>query len=335
MPPAPPAAIPPEGGVALPDPVAEAEGQKISRNELDSTLTKLLASRGRTLADFTDEQKLQGYRAVLDQMILQRLVTKRAADIKVTDAEVDVGFSRIKARFPSEEEMNVQMQKSGQTVETIKQGIRSAIQQRKWIDSQIGDQGTVTDADVQSYYDKNPGKFQMPEQVRASHILIAVPKDASPADVAAKEKLAESVLDRIHKGEDFGKLATEISDDPGSKANGGDLNFFSRTQMVPEFSDAAFKLKTGEVTGPVKTQFGFHIIKVTGRKAAGTLSLAEVKEKLTAYLGDQKRQNAVQTLLAQLRQKADVKIYLPASWGAPSLGGPSLGSPLTEPSPAH
>ncbi len=311
-PPAAPEAAQPAAAVTLPDPVAVVEGDKIGRDELDNTLSKLLASRGRSVDALDPQQKLQGYRAVLDQMILQRLVKKRSAGVKVTDQEIDLGFSRIKARFPTEAEMNVQMQKSGETVQSIKDGIRSAIQQKKWIDSQIGDKGAVTEAEAQNYYDKNPAKFQMPEQVRASHILFAAPKDATPEVLAAKEKLARDILERIQKGEDFDKLAKEFSDDPGSKGSGGDLNFFSRAQMVPEFSDAAFRLKKGEVGGPVKTQFGYHIIKVTDRKGARTMPFVEVKERLVAFLGDQKRQNAVQTLLAQIREKADVKNYLAA-----------------------
>ncbi len=315
--------------IVLPDPVAEVEGEKISRAALENTLTKLLASRGKTLADFSEEQKMQGYRAVLNQMILQRLVAKRAADIPVTDAEVDIGFSKIKSRFPSEMEMNKQMEKTGETVDGIKKGIRNSIQQKKWVESQIGDKGLVTEADAQSYYAANADQFKTREpQVRASHILIALPANATPDVVAAKQKAAQAALDRVNKGEDFAKVAAEVSEDPGSKGNGGDLSFFSKDQMVPEFSEAAFKLKKGEITGPVKSQFGFHIIKVTDRKEAGTvIGFPEVKEKLIAFLGKQKQQNAVETLLAQIREKADVKVFLPGAASAPTA--------LSGASPAH
>jgi parvulin-like peptidyl-prolyl isomerase len=317
-PPAPPPEAAPASGVAslaLPDPVAEVEGQKITRPELESTLTKLLSSRGKTLADFTEQQRMQGCRAVLNQMILQRLVAKRSADVPVSDAELEDGYSRFKTHFRSEQDMNDQMAKTGETVDSVKKGIRASIQQRKWIQSQIGDKNTVSEADAQSYYDKNPDQFKTrAAQVRASHILIAVPPDAAPDVVAAKQKAAQAALDRVNKGEDFGKVAADVSDDPGSKTNGGDLNFFSREQMVPEFSDAAFKLKKGEIAGPVKSQFGFHIIKVTDRKEAGSvISFPEVKEKLVAALSKQKQTNAVETVLAQMREKADVKVFLPAT----------------------
>ena len=284
----------PSSGIVLRDPVAEVEGEKISREDLESTFTKLLASRGKTMADFTDDQKMQGYRAVLNQMILQKLVMKRSAAIPVTDNEVEIGFAQIRSRFPSEAEMNVQMQKSGETVDSVKKGIRTSIQQKKWVEMQIGDKGAVTDADAQSYYDKNPDQFKTPEtQVRASHILIAVPADASADVTAAKLKAAQAALDRVKKGEDFAKVAKDVSDDPGSKANGGDLDFFSKQQMVPEFSEAAFKLKKGEIAGPYKDAVrvphyqghgqerggrGAHLPRSEG-KAAGIPGQAETAER--------------------------------------------------------
>ncbi len=310
-------------GVALPptdfvlkDPVAEVEGQPINKVDLEGTLNAALAQHGKTLADFSREQKLQGYHAVLDQIVMQKLIAKRSADVAVTDAEVDAEYNRLKQRYGSEEQMKAEVARTGQTLDQIKDSLRKNIRARKWIDAQIGGKVDVSEADAQSFYDKNPEKFNMPETVRASHILIAVPKDASPEVAAKKQKDAEAALARVKGGESFAKVASELSDDPGSKIKGGDLDFFPRERMVPEFADAAFKLKKDEVSGLVKTQFGYHIIKATDRKDARVVPFPEVKEKLMAFMSNQKRQNAVQTLLADIRQKADVKIYLPPAQAA-------------------
>jgi peptidyl-prolyl cis-trans isomerase D len=131
---------------------------------------------------------------------------------------------------------------------------------------------------VQDYYAKNTAEFETPEQVKASHILIK----ADPQDAAATEKAkikAEGLLKQLPKA-DFGKLAAANSDDPGSKAKSGDLGFFSKGRMVPEFENAAFKLKKGEVSGLVKSAFGFHIIKVTDHKAAEKLTEAQASTKI-------------------------------------------------------
>lgn len=122
---------------------------------------------------------------------------------------------------------------------------------------------------VQDYYTKNKSEFETPEKVKASHILIR----ANPQDPASMEKAkvkAEGILAQVPKA-DFGKLAAQHSDDPGSKSKNGDLGFFARGQMVKEFEDVAFNLKKGEVSGLVITQFGYHIIKVTDKSAASTL----------------------------------------------------------------
>jgi len=147
--------------------------------------------------------------------------------------------------------------------------------------------------------------------VRASHILIAVPADANEAQVDEKKKAAEAITVRVKGGEAFDKLAAELSEDPSAKQNSGDLNFFSREQMVPEFSKAAFEMKKGEISDPVKSQFGFHVIQVTDRKEAETMALDAVKPRLLAFLSQRMRDSQVEKMIKELRDKAEVKINLP------------------------
>ena len=128
---------------------------------------------------------------------------------------------------------------------------------------------------VEEYYKANAAKYQSAEQVHAAHILIK-------ADAANEEQAkikAEGVLKRLQT-EDFGKVASQVSDDPGSKVKKGDLGFFSRGQMVPEFENAAFTLPIGKVSGLIKTQFGFHIIKVSEKKAATKSEFDAVKNEI-------------------------------------------------------
>lgn len=132
---------------------------------------------------------------------------------------------------------------------------------------------------VEDYYKTNQSKYDQAEQVHASHILI---KADATNDDAAKAK-AEAVLKRLDK-EDFGKVASQVSDDPGSKIKKGDLGFFSHGQMVPEFEKVAFSLPVGKVSGLVKTQFGYHIIKVTDKKAASKADFNSVKMDIAKKL---------------------------------------------------
>ena len=112
-------------------------------------------------------------------------------------------------------------------------------------------------AEAETFFKENPDQFKSPEQVRASHILLQVKEGSKEEEVKAKRAAADQALARVKKGEPFDKLATEISEDPSAKENHGDLNFFGREQMVPEFSEAAFKLKKGEISPePVRSDFG-------------------------------------------------------------------------------
>lgn len=303
----------------LPAVVAVVEGVDIKKSELQAAFDSALASNGGKAASLTNDQKMDGYRSILNDMIIEKLLLKRADKETVSDEEVEATFTKFKQQFPSEDQMNAEIKRNQTTLAKIKENIATSLKEQKWVESQIAGKTDVTDADAQAFYDKNPDAFKQPEMVRASHILIAVPEGAKPEVVAEKEKKAKEIADRVRNGEAFDKVAGEVSDDPGSKAKGGDLNFFSRDRMIPEFSDVAFKLQKDEISAPVKTDFGFHIIKVTDKKDARTVPFEEAKEKILAYLKNDKRRTATEALISEVRATASVKVNLPAPTPKPEV----------------
>ena len=142
----------------------------------------------------------------------------------------------------------------------------------------------VSPTDVQNYYNSNVQQYQTPETIRASHILLKT----EGKDEATVRKAAEDVLKQARSGADFATLAKKYSEDDGSKVNGGDLDYFPRGRMVTEFEDAAFAMKTGEISNLVESQFGFHIIKLVDRKAATTRTLDEVRAQIQDTLAWQR-----------------------------------------------
>jgi hypothetical protein len=172
---------------------------------------------------------------------------------------------------------------------------------------EIGKTLTVSDADLQKYYADHKGEY---EQVRARHILIRFAgsplplkpgqKDLTEAEALAK---AQDLVKRLKAGEDFSALATKESDDTGSAANGGDLNFFHRGQMVPPFEQAAFALQPGQLSEPVKSQFGYHVIKVEAKE---TKTLADVKPEIEKRLKPEQSQKYLEDL-----QKKNTVLYDP------------------------
>lgn len=307
----------------LPATVAVVEGTEVKKEELEKAFNTVLQAQGIPAGQFPEAQKAQAYRMILDDIILEKLVAKRSEKAQVADEEVAAMYDRIKSNFGSEEELKAQIEKNGQTVEQVKNDIRTSLKQQRWLDEQTKGKTDVTDADAEKFYKENPEQFQKPEQVRASHILVRVPEDAKPEVVTEKEKQAKEIAARVKKGEDFNKVAAEVSEDPSAKQNSGDLNFFSKEQMVPEFSNAAFGMKKDEISEPVRSQFGYHVIKVTDRKAPETITLDQAKPQLLAFLKQQKRQQEVGKVVREIREKADVKVNLPEAPAAAAAPAPT------------
>lgn len=151
---------------------------------------------------------------------------------------------------------------------------------------------SVPEAEAKKFYDEQVGKLAKDEEVSARHILVD------------KKELADEIAKKLKAGGDFAALAKEHSKDPGSKADGGSLGFFGKGQMVPPFEEAAFKLTKGQISEPVQSQFGWHIIQVDDRRSRQPPTFAQVKERILQSLISQK----AQTVAAELRGKAKVEI---------------------------
>ncbi|WP_189609087.1 SurA N-terminal domain-containing protein [Pigmentiphaga litoralis] len=188
--------------------------------------------------------------------------------VKITDADVKTFYDANRRSFELPERVDAQY----------------VVLDQNAVTSKI----SVSDADVQSFYDQNQARFRQEEQRRASHILITVDSGASAADREAARKKADDLAAQVKApGADFAKLARANSQDPGSAANGGDLDWFGKGQMVKAFEDAAFGLKNGEISGVVPTDYGFHIIKLTGVRPAVVKPLAEVKAQIQTEVRQQ------------------------------------------------
>lgn len=156
--------------------------------------------------------------------------------------------------------------------------------------------GQIEDKEVKEFYDKNLQEFITGEEIKVSHILVNT------------EEEAKKLLVRIKKGESFSKLAKSFSKDPGSAGKGGELGFIKRGQMVPEFEQIAFSLKKGEISNPVKTQFGYHIIKVTERKEGEKSDYAKVRDNIRERLKMEKQRTLFDSLIEKLKREGKIKI---------------------------
>lgn len=288
--------------------VAKVNGIPITREELNRA-TKFMLAQSQNKKELTAEQKKNADAAVLEQLISAELLYQAGKKLKIADVDSRVAAQMKlgKDRFPSTAAYDKALKESGLTEKELEEFARKEIYINNLIEQEIASKVTVSDEEAKKFYDENTDKFKQSESVQASHILIGVdPKLSADEKAKAKEKAA-SLLKRAKAGEDFAALAKDNSTCP-SASQGGNLGSFGKGQMVPEFEKAAFALKPGEISDIVETKFGYHIIKVTDKKAEGTIAFNDAKNDIANYLKIQKIQKNISAFVDKLRKEAKVEI---------------------------
>jgi len=289
-----------------------------------------MAARNKQLPPaFIEQLRTRMRKEALERMIVERLIDEqvKAAPIVVTAEDVnDLIKAMAAAEKLSMEDMKALIEASGQSFEQWKQQrqFEKGIAYQKLFESRFDDKVNITEEDARKYYSENQQQFEIPEQVRASHILIK-PDTSDPnvepalAKAAAKAK-AEELLKQIKDGDDFAELALANSGCPSS-ARGGDLGFFSRGRMVPAFEEAAFALEVGQVSDIVETKFGYHIIKVTDRKDASVTMFEQAKDDILKLLTQTRQAELAKEYIESLKAQANI-VYPPGE--EPNVGKPGL-----------
>ena len=263
---------------------------------------------------------------VIVRTLLEQEFQKRK--IEASEKEIKDKKAQIIAQIGSEEQFNNILKENQISEQRLNSDMANEVKIAKLIDS-LGAK-EATNSEVEKYYKQNKLQFTMPERVKVSHILFdtnpeSLKRKITDADkeaklstsdidkkvkeeIARKEKLAQEVRQKaLNNPKNFAQLATQYSEDPGTAQKGGDLGFVTRNQVVKEFGDAAFSQKVGTISPIVKSQFGEHIIYVTDKAAAGVQSLSDVKNDLKAYLTEQKKIQALQKLIENLKANAKIE----------------------------
>ena len=291
------------------DAAAQVNGKKITYQELNG---EFLA---RTRVPFDkvqdDPQAQQARKELLQQLIDGELVLEQAErqKVTVTPQSVDEQVKSIRARFPSDEAFTQALGASGLTPEGLKANIKKGMLRQQILNKEVLEKVAVSPKEVETFFNEHKDTYVQEEAVHARHILIKVAPDASPEDDQKAKERAKAVLAKAKKGEDFSKLAAQYSED-SSKDSGGDLGYFGRGRMVKPFEEAAFALKAGQISDPVRSQFGYHIIKVEARREAKRLSLVEAKEWVEKDLTREKARVRYGEYVAGLREKAKITVNL-------------------------
>ena len=293
----------------LPDVLARVNNDTVTRTELEEYIRNLEGQAG---SPIPPDQRDRIYRGVIDQLVGYKLLLQeaKARKVAVPDTDVDARIAEVRKQFPSEDLFMQTLIDRKMTLDQIKADARRDMSIARLIDAEIAPRIAVTPAQVEDFYKNNQDKFQQPERVRASHILISTPENADAATKAQAKSKAQQVLKDVKAGKDFAALARQHSQDPGSAVNGGDLGFFPQGQMVGPFNDAAFSLKPGATSDLVETQFGYHIIRVAEKRPARTVPLEEERPRIEEFLKHQNRESETESFVKALRAKSKVEILV-------------------------
>lgn len=307
--PATPDGTPATAAAALPEVVASVNGEAVERWELENAVRAAEAGAGGPVpADRRDEIM----RGLLDQLVQLHLLAQeaRARNLLPSDADVDAQLAQIRQEFPTEEAFLAAMAEDGTSLAQVRQDVARRLSVDLLLDQEVRPALSVTADEVRAFYDENVERFQEGESVRASHILITVPENASDEERQQARVRTEEILNRLHAGADFATIAREESEDPGTAPQGGELGFFTRGQMVPPFEEAAFSLEPGAISAPVETPYGFHIIQVHERRGPRTTPFEEIRPQIEQFLQSQQGQARTDEFVQRLMANAKIDIHL-------------------------
>lgn len=283
--------------------VAKVDGVEIPASEFNREVERLV----RVVPQLPPQAIAKFKTTTVNRLIDKQLVEKalESEKISVQPAEVEEELQDFYQTVGGSDGAKQFLDKAGITEAELRDELGRAVQLRKYLKKKYGIE--VTEAKAKEFYDQNIDRFKKPEEVKASHILFKVEKGMSDEEAKKKEAQAQAVLKKAKaKDADFAALAKEFSEGP-TKSKGGDLGFFSRERMVPAFSDAAFKAKIGDIVGPVKTDFGYHIIKVTDRHPEEVVPFEEAKSEIKRNLERTELREGMEKLMKDLRDKAKIE----------------------------
>lgn len=234
----------------------------------------------------------QNGEAALNALIAEKIMVAEveAKEITVTDEEIQENINEMTDYYGGEEEMNNALTQYNLTLDDMKENITTNLQLQKVLEPYV----EITDEEIQEYFTTNKEYLDQAEEVKASHILVET------------KETADEVKEKLNGGADFADLAKEYSTDTSNSQSGGSLGYFGKGQMVAEFDEKAFSMKVDEISDPIQTQFGYHIIKVEDHKEAKEATLDEVKEDIKKSIFQDKMGDAYNTWFTEMLEQYEI-----------------------------
>jgi len=296
--------------------LALAGGRGIYEADLERARTEKRDAGDNTFAERPGRFASGQGRQSAEHLLLKGIVSAEtaqsfAADEATSSAEVARELDLLRWQFADERTWRAALSRSHLRLHRLRNDLATQLHTRRWLLCQAGALHS-TAAEYRDFYNTYPEHFRQPERYRASQLFLAAPRETPPEVVDVKEKMIASLWERVHKGEDFFELVAENSEDEASKARGGDLGFFSESRMPSDFFAAVRKLRVGEISQPLRTHLGFHIIQLTDVKPARQMTFEEAQPEIALAFENAHLASAMCNISRQLFERAEfVRASLP------------------------
>ena len=260
-----------------------------------------------------DRARAEALRAAFDLLVADKLFEQQVKklDLAVTDAQVDAQVEAIKSQNHFDDaQLEQALTAQGLTRQVFRERLRNQLQNYAVLSFKVGGRVKVTDQELENYYRSHPREFEGDEEIHVRHIFLPLAENASPAEVRRVQEDGNRILQRLRRGEDFAKLAREVSRGPSADA-GGDLGWLKRGTIQKALEDTAFSLEDGQFSGLVRAGNGIHILRVDEHRKGAGRSFAEVKETIRDRLVDELANKYREQYVAELRRDANIETRIP------------------------
>ena len=294
--------------------VLRVAGEPITERQVMAAIA-MLAQQKQSPAETPQERNASLFRGAVNNILIEKLLNKEASrlNLSLDQEKVEQQWQQMAKSFPSQADFQKALAAQGFTEAQLRNNIEASVRIQQVLDLATKDVPPATDAEAQKFYDDNPQKMSRPERVHAAHILLLVDKNSTPEQKAEIRKKLEGIRAEIEsKSIIFSDAAVKYSQDSGNAKQGGDLQYFARGQMVPPFEEAAFSAEPGSLSQVVETEFGFHLIHVIDKRAAGKIPFEEAKADIKEMLDASSQRRVVQQYLKDLKAKSTIENFMTA-----------------------
>jgi parvulin-like peptidyl-prolyl isomerase len=283
--------------------LAVAHGEGVYEADLQRAAAEMRYAIGIEEKD-RHEQRID-QRSILRRLVSNTMARSCAVHEEISSTEVDLARNLLRSQFRDEKTWRTALRASGLSASSLRREIIADLRAGQWILGQIKPQVDVTTQECRSFYDAHSQNFSQPVRLRTSHLFLAAPTETPPEIVDMKRVAIESFSNRLAHGENFADLVAEVSEDEATRGHGGDIGYFSAFRMPPDFFPTAMKLRLGQISQPIRTRLGFHIIQLTDLKPGLQMPFDEARAEIAIMLGNQKRCASLDKLIIDLSARAE------------------------------